>query len=451
MTRRRAPAPDPARWRPRHARRRTPGRDSQRVTDNHRVDAYRVLVIAPLCPPDTVTAVPAVPVPPVRHRPVLALLLTAAIAVAGVAQLAVQLGVQLPPPVGLLFADGSIGYDALFLDGRWWRPWTSQLVHGGPLHLLPNLAVIAVMAWRVERELGTGALWVVTASSVAAGALGIAWLEDLPAIGSSVLAFGLWGAVLASALRVQDAPDRRRRALRYALATVPLLGGLFAASLLAPGTTHVGHLCGLLGGAGAALGVPAAEPAPSPLRRRGVARDLAVGLLLALAPGLVGATVGGIPSLAGGRRIAVAVDGTPASLSLPARMARHPTAFAGLPAWRTSVASSGLVFAGLAGRSAVAPAGIDEAEGRLVADEPDSRWPGWTDRAWRLVDPATGRTIDRIEEHLRPTAAGTLHVGWRLGEAGSDHRRDLFRSVFDPLRPWSEDGTEPRRSAAEAW
>lgn len=421
------------------------------MTDTPRVRAYRVLVIAPLCPPEPAAAEPAVPVPPVRHRPVLALVLTATIAVAGVAQLAVQLGLQLPPPVGPLFADGSVGYDALFLDGRWWRPWTSQLVHGGPLHLLPNLAVIAVMAWRVERELGTGALWVITASSVAAGALGIAWLEDLPAIGSSVLAFGLWGAVLASALRVQDAPDRRRRALRYALATVPLIGGPFAASLLAPGTTHVGHLCGLLGGAGAALGVPAAEPAPSPLRRRGAARDLAVGLLLALAPGLVGATVGGVPSLAGGRRTAVPVDGTSVSLSLPARMARHPTTFAGLPAWRTSVASTGLVFAGLAGPSAVAPGGVDEAEGRLIADEPDARWPGWADRAWRLVDPTSGRTIDRIEEHLRPTPAGTLHVGWRLGEAGSDHRLALFRSVFAPLRRRSDDGAGPRRPAAEAW
>jgi len=385
------------------------------------------------------------PAPVPRRPPLVALAMTAVLAVAGTAQLAGQLGVPLPATAQRLFADGSVGYDELLMDGGWLRPWASQLVHGGPVHLLPNLAVVAVMSWRLERGLGPAALLVVATASVAAGTLGIACFEDLPAIGASVLAFGLWGGVLAMAFRSEEDIGVQGRSARHGLATLPLLALLFAASLLSPGTTLVGHVCGLLGGTAATVLVPAEAGLGGAKRARALVGNLAVALILALAPGVLGATAGRLPALAGWPRVAQPVDGTDAALALPVRMLRHPTTVAELPAWRTTNNSAAVLYAGISGEASPEPPLQEESTGILVPDEPAGRWPGWRDRAWRVVDPNSGQTIDRFEEHLRSTPSGTLRVGWRLGTATSRNRVALFESVLAPLHAdAAAGGADPR-------
>jgi membrane associated rhomboid family serine protease len=110
----------------------------------------------------------------------------------------------------MVLADGSIGDPETLLawgasfgprttNGEWWRLLTSLFVHAGPLHLLTDVAGIAIAGVLLERLIGHFAF-----ATVYLGAgifAGLATLSAEPmtiAVGSTGAIFGLYGLLLAS-------------------------------------------------------------------------------------------------------------------------------------------------------------------------------------------------------------------------------------------------------------
>jgi membrane associated rhomboid family serine protease len=133
----------------------------------------------------------------------------------------------------MVMADGSIGDPDTLLawgasfgpkttNGEWWRLLTSLFVHAGPLHLLTDVAGMALAGVLLERLIGHFAF-----ATVYLGAGIFASLASLSAdpmaiaVGSSGAIFGLYGLLLASAVW---------GALKRSL-TIPLL----AVKQMAPG------------------------------------------------------------------------------------------------------------------------------------------------------------------------------------------------------------------------
>ncbi|MCB9780662.1 MAG: rhomboid family intramembrane serine protease [Alphaproteobacteria bacterium] len=386
-----------------------------------------------------------------RCIPRAAIALTATVFAFGVLQLVARaglLGDDASQAVTAFFTHGRVGYDELLLAGEWWSPWLSQLTHGGAWHLIANLVVLSFMAWRVERALGAGSLALVAASSMTVGTLAIAWLDDLPAVGSSVVAYGLWGAVLAVGFRFGDALQHLRVRGRYGFGTLPLFAVLFASSLGQPATTHVGHFFGLVGGGLAAMVVAAETLEPARSTRRAALGNAALAVFVALVPVLVQAAVGRSPVLLAGRRVPIDVPSSGASLSLPTRMADHEVRLLGMPAWTTSASSEAALFVGLV--DVRADADLTEAlveqwaDATLMSVQVDADTPicppAWAEQGWQclrlvLTDPDSGELVDHVVEHLFIRGRTVLRVGWRAGQPTAEPRREaLYRHLLASLQ-----------------
>ena len=112
--------------------------------------------------------------------------------------------------IRMLFADGSLSDPEMLLawggsfgprttNGEWWRLVTSLFIHAGPLHLLTDIAGLAIAGLILERLVGYFAF-----ATVYLGAGIFANLAALSAdpmtvtVGSSGAIFGLYGLLLAS-------------------------------------------------------------------------------------------------------------------------------------------------------------------------------------------------------------------------------------------------------------
>lgn len=106
---------------------------------------------------------------------------------------------SLSDPDTLLAWGGSFGPRTT--NGEWWRLFTSLFVHAGPLHLLTDIAGLAIVGLMLERLVGHFAF-----ATVYLGAGIFAGLASLSAdpmavtVGSSGAIFGLYGLLLASAV-----------------------------------------------------------------------------------------------------------------------------------------------------------------------------------------------------------------------------------------------------------
>lgn len=375
------------------------------------------------------------------HFPWVTLGMATLVALAGLVQGLVASGRLDFEPLRTAFDLAPVGFDELILAGHWWTPWTSQLVHRGPMHLLPNIGVIAYMGYRVEKACGPGATLLVAASSVATGTLAICLLETLPAVGSSVLGFGLWGAVLALGFRMGDTLAHLRARGRYGFGSLPIFALLYAASLFNPGATHVGHLFGLVGGGAMAMVVASESLAP---RRRvlGVGlRNAALAALVALVPMLTGPLLGRVPALLARPAEAVTVDAAGVTLDLPWRMTRYELRVLGMPGWTTSPNSRAVLYVDLVAlrEGADLQAALAEEWGRALEGElrpvPAAEAPaGWQAFAWQLHDPATGAPVDRIEERCLVRGRSVLRLGYRLDAAAEPARQALYDTVLDTAR-----------------
>ncbi|MEL6345088.1 MAG: rhomboid family intramembrane serine protease, partial [Myxococcota bacterium] len=145
------------------------------------------------------------------------------------------------------FHQWMLGLEPTLLDGRWWTPWTAQLVHGDLLHALFNLPIIAYCGYRVEQAFAASGALAVVAAAILGGAIAVVGFDESPMIGSSVIAYGLWGAQITIGLRMGDAVPREIRG-RYGMGNLIFFAPLYAASLFNPDLSHLGHLGGLVGG-----------------------------------------------------------------------------------------------------------------------------------------------------------------------------------------------------------
>lgn len=201
------------------------------------------------------------------------------------------------------------GQGPTLLAGRWWTVLSFNIVHAPEAelgHLIGNLTIIGYCAMRVERAVGPAGL-LRTLLFAAAGSGGLVGLASaVPAVGSSGLAFGLWGAQIAFGFREGDSiPARFRR--YYGYGNLVIFVPLYVSGLGVPGVSDLGHLGGLLGGAlSVLLGQPAtcapkAQARTAALRQIGVGAGVLAGTA-ALVP-LLG-VLGGAPvvgALLGGR------------------------------------------------------------------------------------------------------------------------------------------------------
>jgi membrane associated rhomboid family serine protease len=164
--------------------------------------------------------------------------------------------------------------------GQWWRLGTASMLHASWLHLLPNLAYLAFVGWRVESVLGASAtLLLLVASGLGAMGLSTA-LTSLATVGASGMAFGLFGAAVTVGWRFGPWLPRRAR-VRYGWPMVPFVAGFLAVGMTSPTLDNMCHLGGLLTGGLLGLVLPSSLTEARPLRR-GLIRVVLSGLLLGL-------------------------------------------------------------------------------------------------------------------------------------------------------------------------
>ncbi|MES2641134.1 MAG: rhomboid family intramembrane serine protease [Myxococcota bacterium] len=366
-----------------------------------------------------------------------------ALAAAGLASFTPELGARVDRAV----LAGATGYEPLLLDGAWWTPWTSQLLHAGVLHLVANIPVLAYCGYRVERALGVGGLAAVGAAAVLGGTAFVTTFGALPVVGASILAYGFWGAQIAIGFRAGDAVPPGWRGF-YGWGNLVLFIPLFAASLDAQGVSHLGHVGGLLGGILTACLLPAESFAPRAAARAARISSLQLAAVLGALPMVVGPALARLaPALSvPGER--VEVRGAGVTLELPWRMASNPTRVGGMPAWLVSQNHDEPVFCGLARLSeARDPDELvfldswSEAFGRPVESvaAPAPLRSGFTSRAFLVRDAETGEVAGRIVEHDLRRGTWLLRVGYHLDAEGDPHgnpgvgREALYRHVLDSL------------------
>jgi len=282
------------------------------------------------------------------RRPVFSSLFTMSVLLLGLLQLYLSIRGWTMGSLGLSLVvafDGSItGFEQIFLDGRWWSPWSSQFVHAGPMHLFPNLAVVGYTGYRVERALGASATAVVVASSIFLGGLLVGLFSNLPVMGSSIAGYGLLGSVIVVGFRFGDTiPSHHQRF--YGYGNVLLFALLFVSGLRIENASMLGHVGGLLGGAVATAVVTPSVASPRRLSERVAKKNLFLAMLLIAAPAFVAPVFSAAPSILWGERVEVESDG--AMLMLPVRLEAHPASLRGLNAWTTSRHSSEAMFADL--------------------------------------------------------------------------------------------------------
>ncbi|GEM_PF-1139479 len=371
----------------------------------------------------------------------------------------------LAAPAIWLVQHGITGFAPLLLDGAWWSPWTSQLPHAGPQHLLPNLAVLGYCGYRVERALGAGGYAVVLAASVSLASLAVALLEPLPVMGSSLAGYGVLGAQLAIGFRFAGFLPPGRRG-PYAFGNIAILAFLFIGGLGVENASHTGHAFGLVGGALAALAVRTESLSPVAELAGARRRNLLIALALGLAPGIVGPVLGRVTALSFGPSEELVLDEQGITLMVPSRLrdglvaVPEPGASAdplarggqrmvqpdfgfrvqGLPAWSPTPSGLQVVFAGrtrLASNSwrqdpydaatLAARFGADTFE---VLTSPPALGEGWTSIALRLED---GEGPARLVEHHKLDGIWLVRMGWLVriddqGDAGV--REQVFSEMI---------------------
>ena len=157
-----------------------------------------------------------------------------------------------------LLNDGVMGWEETFLKGKWWTPWTAQLLHVDQQHLFFNLAILAYCGWRVEQAIGwLGALQMAT-TAVFGATLLVCALGEGRVVGASMMAFGLWGGQIALGFRMGEAIPHHMMG-RYGWGNLMIFIPLFIYCLLDPELSHLGHIGALSGGVISGLFFPASS------------------------------------------------------------------------------------------------------------------------------------------------------------------------------------------------
>lgn len=146
------------------------------------------------------------------------------------------------------------------LHGWVWQLFTFQFLHGGPLHLILNCAMLYMFGRSVEETLGRRRfLEIYFGSGVAGGLLhcALSWIfpsffHDVPVVGASAGVFGLmsafavlnWEQPITTLVAFIIPVTMRAKFLVLVMAVIAVLGLLDRTS----GIAHAAHLGGLLAG-----------------------------------------------------------------------------------------------------------------------------------------------------------------------------------------------------------
>ncbi len=338
------------------------------------------------------------------------------------------------------FRDATLGVGTLVFDGRPWTAWTSQLTHSGPMHLLPNLAVVGYAGHRLQKVLGADGYALVAASTILVGALSVAIFQDADVMGASMLGYGLWAGVIVAGFRFEEAlPQRVRR--YYGFGSLPLFAVLFIASLDQEGVAHAAHLGGFAGGAVATMLVRPAGLAPPALRPRVLRRNLLLLALLLVAPAPAGWALSRVPWVVLGRPEPVRVEEAGVTLDLPPQLQRNRVRVLGRTGWTTGPNAVGATWCELSLRVDAEDGAFEALLARELGAAPRPAEPlahppgeGWRSRAWRVVpEEGTGRWVER---HLLVRGRWVLELGMivRLRADGSPGpRARVFRRVIESV------------------
>lgn len=224
----------------------------------------------------------------------------------------------------------SLGWESTLLDGAWWTPFSSQLLHESFFHLLGNLVIVAYCAWRCERALGALGLIGVIGGALLGGTLAVTTFSALPCIGASVLAFGLWGGQFAIGWRfgaVIPAPLRGYYGAGTVLVALPLL----AWSLTNPHASFVGHAGGWIGGAVVALLIPVATTSNRGGRAHALVRSAVSAVVLFASPAAFSVLAGWTPALLMAAGTEIVDADSQLAVTLPWRFAARPAVAARSP------------------------------------------------------------------------------------------------------------------------
>lgn len=350
---------------------------------------------------------------------------------------------------------GALGFEPTLLDGMWWTPLSSQLVHDPALplyHALLNLPLVAYGGYRVERALGPGGYAVVAALALLCGALFVVGLGSAPAVGSSILGYGLWAAQIAIGFRFGRAIPRENRGF-YGWGTWVVFAPLYALSLLGAHVTHTGHLGGVIGGLLAVAVLDPESAAPSTRVARQRRRNLSLGGALLVLPMLLALLVPRWSGLLAFPTADVELPELGLRLRLPGRLADHPVTALGGQAWLPVADADEPVFASLHLGQAEDRAAFwtDHLGGRAIPAASPGVAPGWRGEGWMILDEQSQEPLWRVVEQVRTRGRYTWRVGYALRLGGPPDlgaRERLYRQAFSAV----ELGDPPAvRSARERW
>lgn len=363
--------------------------------------------------------------------PVAALAVSAVVLVAGLAQAALVFlardAAWAADAAELWVSLGAVGLAPTVLDGQWWTPWASQLTHSPttPLvHVLLNIPLVLYCGWRVDKALGPWGLLGVSAGAVAGGAGLVVAFSDVPVVGSSILAYGLWAAQIAIGFKYGEAIPEGWRG-RYGWGNLKFFAPLYAANLFATDVSHLGHLGGLLGGAAVVVLVKQVTTAGPEARARRVTGLAAGSLGMVVVPLALALVLPFAPRVATApwTRIEVADQGL--ALTGPARLAEHPVRVAGLDGWRIDPNDAHALFLELRvlrEASDLAPDAVGAwwrtrlDEGLVAGEAPAPLGPGW--RALRFES-----DTHTIVEHRHRRGRWVVRAGYVLdGDGGARSR-----------------------------
>ncbi len=350
------------------------------------------------------------------------------------------------------YENAAVGFDPMAFEGRFWAPYSSQLVHANfAVHLLGNLSVIAYSGYRTERALGRDGYAVVAILSVLFGALFVAMGQRGTVIGSSVLAFGLLAAQLTIGFRFGDTlPASQRRF--YGFGNLLFAAVILAGTLTTPNVSHAAHAGGFVGGLlGALLWKPQFLSTRSPKALWPI-----LGALL-LSPLLLGPLLRVMPgALWGGERVDLPKVG--ASLQVPSRFIAPPgkgITVRGMPAWRSSPNSDELFFCGLveldwervAQGDPLVGGVLEDDWGRLIEGSPrevtppPSRGPAWSAHAL-VFDGEEGEPDYLLVEHHRLQGVWLNRVGY-IVTLDEDEQSGARTPIFEEMMTSVEVGEPP--------
>jgi rhomboid protease GluP len=161
---------------------------------------------------------------------------------------ALQLRIDAAQPTPLqLIQLGSASW-WLVLAGEPFRLLTALFLHGGWLHVLPNLLLLACIGFLLERIVGAAITGLVAVVSGVAGIAAQIALSDIMVVGSSCIYFGYLGAY-----SVFAAPTPSRRWALLALTPLIVLIDWLTPLLPSMPSAIWGHAAGLLAGTFVAL------------------------------------------------------------------------------------------------------------------------------------------------------------------------------------------------------